>query len=301
MHPLPGLLFTALRNATRFTALFLLIAVTVPQTALGEPAIWKASRGEATIYIFGTIHLMNENVDWFSGDVKARFEAADTLILEVKGAGNPGPNVQALVVQLGFYRPPLNLAEELGPELYQRVSETATGVGLPEPAVRSMKPWMAMLAITVTSATKLGFLPQYGVDLTLEDAAEAAGKTVAGLETTEFQLRLFADLPADLQVAMLEATVDQLPELKDIFESMRDAWLAGEVEELGDIMNEGFAGMEEAEQIMLRDRNVRWVAQIDQLLNGEGTWFMAVGTGHLAGQYSFIDMLEEAGINITRE
>ena len=49
------------------------------------------------------------------------------------------------------------------------------------------------------------------------------------------------------------------------------------------------------------NRNIAWTKQIEHLLAGKGTAFIAVGTGHLVGSDSVIAMLERDGYKVTRE
>ena len=51
---------------------------------------------------------------------------------------------------------------------------------------------------------------------------------------------------------------------------------------------------------LLIDRNSNWVGWIEQRLDEPGTVFIAVGAGHLAGDGSVQDQLEDRGYTVTR-
>ena len=56
-------------------------AVAAPEPA--HPALWKLQKGASTIYLFGTIHALPHDLDWFSGPVEQAFGASDTLVTEI--------------------------------------------------------------------------------------------------------------------------------------------------------------------------------------------------------------------------
>ena len=53
-------------------------------------------------------------------------------------------------------------------------------------------------------------------------------------------------------------------------------------------------------QAILVDRNTDWANQIETLLQGSGTAFIAVGAAHLAGDDSVQALLAQRGVDVTR-
>jgi uncharacterized protein YbaP (TraB family) len=51
---------------------------------------------------------------------------------------------------------------------------------------------------------------------------------------------------------------------------------------------------------MIVARNADWTPQIETILAGKGTVFIAVGAGHLAGPDSVIAMLQKHGVTVER-
>jgi uncharacterized protein YbaP (TraB family) len=58
---------------------------------------------------------------------------------------------------------------------------------------------------------------------------------------------------------------------------------------------------EEIYQALLVRRNANWADQIQTLLAGSGTTFIAVGSAHLAGDDSVQEILEDRGVTVTRQ
>ena len=70
------------------------------QTSTTGPAFYKVSDDDTTIYIFGTVHLLPEGLNWFEGPLRAAFDASDELVLEMLA---PDPQVmQSVALQLAI-------------------------------------------------------------------------------------------------------------------------------------------------------------------------------------------------------
>ena len=44
------------------------------------PALWKLADEDTTIYLFGTVHALPSDVNWYDGRISAAFEASDELV-----------------------------------------------------------------------------------------------------------------------------------------------------------------------------------------------------------------------------
>src|ERR1700743_64275 len=64
--------------------LLLLLAAT--GSARAEPAIWVARSATATVYLFGTVHLLKSHLDWRSPRIDHALAQSQDLWLEVQNA-----------------------------------------------------------------------------------------------------------------------------------------------------------------------------------------------------------------------
>ena len=55
----------------------------------------------------------------------------------------------------------------------------------------------------------------------------------------------------------------------------------------------------EVHDIIIVQRNHRWVDQIEDMLDGSGTVFIAVGSGHLPGDEGVISLLRQRDITVS--
>lgn len=273
-----------------------LLSISLSVQAQDGPAIWKVERGEATAYIMGTIHLMTPETDWYSERVASRFESAGTLVLEVDMLGPEIVQAQQLAVENSRLPAGQTLADFYSDEEYARLVSVATGVGIPSEALTKLRPWLVSLQLSLVSAQAAGFLQQYGVDLTLLTRATQADKPVIGLESAIYQMGLIIDMDDTLLARMILDELDQIADLEGMFIEMRDLWLTGDTETLGALINESFTDEDMAEKLLYQ-RNRNWVGRLEEILATPGVYFIAVGTGHLAGKNNYIQLLEDAGFS----
>jgi hypothetical protein len=298
-----------MRKARRYAAFLALIAASLlllmpAPLAAGEtgPAIWKASKGGATVYLFGTIHILEPGQNWFTAKIRSRFERSHTLALEMADIRGSSSEAVRLVRQLGAYPPRDSLANHIGERSYMRLQSTMSRLGAPPVALYRMRPWVALMVFSTHALAADGRLLEYGADRNLHRLALTEKKRVIGLESMEAHLRVFADLPEDLQIRMLEDSLQGLSSSNPLYRPLVEAWLAGDVEELGRLMT---AEMGEASplfhQRLLLDRNRNWIKPIERMLAGKGSYFVAAGAGHFAGEGNVVDLLRARGVTVVRE
>lgn len=131
-------------------------------------------------------------------------------------------------------------------------------------------------------------------DEVLAAEAEAAGKRVVGLETTEDQLELIrADvegMPAKVHRRRLRALISMIVG--------RDAANCGEVVEYRAMRLDYAWSRPCTNALVLTDRNARWLAQIEPML-ASGPTLVAVGQGHLKFECGLVEQLRAAGYVVT--
>ena len=268
--------------------------------AQAEPALWKVQGLHAVVYLFGTVHVLKPGVTWRSAKVDAAFKASSTLWEEVRDADDPEV-IQPLVIKYGFdiAHP---LSSKLDSSAQARLGAAETSLGLKAAQLEPMRPWMAGLTLSALPLLKAGYDPKSGVDVALKSAAAEQGKPLEAFETTEQQVRFFADLPAPLEVEYLLSTVDDVAKGTGELDDMVDAWAAGDTRRLEAILNDDLKDKyQDLYRILLTDRNKAFAAHIETLLKGEGVTFVAIGAGHLVGQESVQADLAKDGFKAERQ
>lgn len=281
----------------RLLRLFLALLLATPAAA--EPGLWRVRDADTEITLFGSIHALPAATQWLTPRITGALDAADMLVLEAIIPDDPaaiGPLVKSLGVRAGL--PPL--ATRVAPSKRAALASSIALSGIPERQLDKMETWLAAITLGDGALAQLGLSPAAGVEPTLTARAKAANKPVIGLETPEFQLRLFDGLSETDQRALLDATVDDLSTARDDTNALIAYWQAGETEALGNDLDKQLRATPALSKILLADRNARWADWIATALQRPGKVFIAVGAGHLAGPDSLIVMLRRKGLTVER-
>lgn len=242
-----------------------------------QPAMWVLSDADTTIYLFGTFHALDDRTDWFARNVRAAFDSADELVLETLVPNNP-----------------IELLASL-----QRHSLAAPMV-VGAPVVPTGQGSLAAAAGQAMAAGRsAGLTVERGADAVLRQIADAQGKPVDGLETFDFQLAMFANLPAAAP-AQRPAAAATFADTKQTLLDMRSAWKRGDASSLMDALGSLEAQSPATYQRLFVDRNNHWARWIAERMERPGTIFIAVGTGHLIGRDSVQRKLAAHGFTATR-
>lgn len=264
---------------------------------VAQPALWKVSDDDTTIYLFGTIHLLPKGIEWYDGRVANAFEQSQELVTEIPEV--PQQKTMAVTMQLGALPAGQTLRGQMTPAERAKFEAALQSLSVPPTAFDQLKPWLASVAIMSIPLMRSGYSLDNGVEAQLDQRNKALGRPRLGLETLEYQLGIFDGLPNEAQKAYLFETVDALPVLTKEIAKMVEAWSKGDAQALAELLNDE---MDDPVlyKALLSDRNRNWSQWIDDRLDRPGTVFIAVGAGHLGGRDSVQEFLGKAGIKVER-
>lgn len=282
-----------------------MLAATVLATAhsgraAAEPALWRVQGPHATVYLFGTIHVLKPNLGWESPKIAAALKASGALWLEVNNAEDSAV-MQPLVMKYGL-DPAHPLSTKLDAASKAKFASLLTPLGVTPAQFEPLRPWMAGAAITVLPLAKAGYDPKSGAEHVVTEEMKNANKPVLGFETAEEQVRYLADTPPDLELAFFKSSLDEAEKAVPMVDDMVSSWMAGDESKLEDILNTDIKdGYPDLYQRLIVDRNRRFADQIAKLAEGEGTVFVAIGAAHLVGADSVQVDLKAKGIAAVRQ
>ncbi|HEX6219294.1 MAG TPA: TraB/GumN family protein [Sphingomicrobium sp.] len=237
-----------------------------------QPALWVVADGDTKIYLFGTFHALDGRSDWFNDEVETAFLTSDQLILETIVPAPPAPVASARPIG------------SVGP--VARVAGSAS--------------FLSSTKMVMSAGRSNGMSTAHGADTILREAAEAAGKPVDGLESFEFQLGMFSQLPPAPKPASAADQAATMKALATVLTSLQAAWNRGDAEGFTPMLEQMRARSPAMYRMMFVDRNARWADWIAKRLEQPGTVFVAVGAGHLAGRDSVQAKLSSLGLGTAR-
>ena len=279
-----------------------------PRTALADAmpfsngVLWRVERADGVAsYVFGTLHSTDERINTLPEAVSHAFAESRTLAIECI-LDSPA------IFKIG--RAMLLPASErldslLNSAQVERLKATAAHYQFPFAMVTRFKPWGAMILFSLPPDEHMRTAGgKKALDENLRSQAEAAGKTVLGLETVDEQIETLDGMRPDDQLQMLDSTLEQAGDIERMFASLRDAYLARDLVAVYALLNaakvdDDTGVVERFEQRLIIDRNRRMVERMGKLLQ-QGHVFVAVGALHLPGERGILQLLSNEGYQVTR-
>ena len=265
------------------------------------PAIWVATDFDSTLYLFGTVHLLPDDLVWQREDMRQAFADSGTIFFEV----DTGPESQVegtvLTTSLGLRSDGLRLSDRLDNYQLNLMEAAANNGDLTIAALDGMQPWLAAEYLTFAAAQNAGLSAALSADEALKSRAAREGKNVIYLESLETQIRASAELPEYIQIRILTETLERFNALGLDATNIAEQWAVGGTDYLTDQLIRPMKSREpEVFNNLLRDRNRAWANKIARFMEDSGTGFVAVGTAHLLGEQSLLSELREQGYTVQR-
>jgi len=263
-------------------------------------SLWELHGKHNTVYLLGSIHVLRPNDYPLAPVVLDAYTHAGSLLMEVNLEEIDSDQVQAEMLASATLSDGKTLPDVLGKQRYERAAALAHEIGVDLSKFDQFAPWFAAEAISELQLTQLGFQPENGVEMYFMDRARSDGKSVDGLETVHDQISVFQNMSLDAQAEYLLSSLEQAHDLPKEVDSMVRAWQRGDTRWFESELQSDLGHDSDLYQSVLLARNRKWVPKIEALLNSDKNYLVIVGTGHLAGQGSVVDLLKKDGIVATQ-
>jgi uncharacterized protein YbaP (TraB family) len=258
--------------------------------------LWKVSSKTNTVYLLGSMHVVKPDFFPLPKEIEDSFAASKTLVVELDTEAVNQAQMLKLVFQHGKYPAGETLSKNLSKKTKDALDEYCAKKGMKLEALESLRPWLVNLLLSVGELKAIG-MSEDGIDKHFLKKAKADKKPIVELETADAQIKLFADLSADLQEKLLAKTLAEMGDLKGEMEKIDAAWKAGDFKAMDEIMLKSTLKRHpETKALMVKmfdDRNAKMVERIEVMLQGKEPGFVVVGAGHLVGDKGIVKLLED--------
>jgi uncharacterized protein YbaP (TraB family) len=265
----------------------------------GQAILWSLKGKANTVYLLGSVHFLRPT-DELPQKVKDAYADAERLLMEIDMDDLDPVEVQNATLQLGMLPEGETLESQIGAESYAKVAEYARSLGFEPILLNRFRPWLAAITLAQLQIMKLGFDPNAGIEQRFVALAAKDKKEILGLETLREQLSMLASLPAPRQREFLLYTVEDTQRASREIDELISAWRAGDTQGLAKVLAEGFEEYPDLYRPLTVDRNRKWIAPIEALLDDEDDYLVIVGALHLVGKDSVIELLEKRGHRVVR-
>ncbi|AZN31440.1 TraB/GumN family protein [Pseudoalteromonas sp. Xi13] len=289
----------ALSRISQFFILALFIATSFNSVA--APALFKVEKNGTSSYLFGTVHVGDASMKGLPEKVTTAIDQSEQVVVEVDISKLTPLQMQQRSMPFMMLKDGKTLQTELSKQNYNKLKDYFAKKSIDIAMFNGLKPWAVMVTMMQIEFQNAGFSDQTGIDKQVLAYAKKQNITIGELETLEQQLQMF-DGMALLSNEMIEETFEQLADINTYFIKLVNAWKNGDMNTLTEYYNMSFDESnygEISEQVMLVNRNNKWVEQLVPRLTNEKL-FIAVGALHLPEQHGLIKQLTDAGFTITR-
>jgi uncharacterized protein YbaP (TraB family) len=286
----------------RISHFFIMVLFTVLSfNNVAAPALYKVEKNGTSSYLFGTVHVGDASMKGLPANVTKAIDESEHVIVEVDISKLTPFQMQQRSMPLMMLKNGKTLQTELSKQNYNKLKNYFAKKSIDIAMFSNFKPWAVMVTMMQIEFQNAGFSDQTGIDKQVLAYAKEHNIKIGELETLEQQLQMF-DGMALLSNEMIEETFEQLSDINTYFIKLVNAWKNGDMDTLTEYYNMSFDDSnygEISEQVMLINRNNKWVEQLVPRLNNEKL-FIAVGALHLPEQHGLIKQLKDKGFSVTR-
>lgn len=255
--------------------------------------LWKISGKnlQKPSYLYGTLHAICRDDMVLSEALLEALDNSRRLALEIDVTDK---SLMAKMQNGMLMKGNTKLSQLLPEPDYQilaRYFQDSLGVNLS--TVQQMKP---IFLNTLIYNKLLACTPQ-SYETQLSRMAGIQNMEISGLESIEEQLKVFEKIEYREQAEMLLQTIVEYPELENAYWNMIVSYKNQDLNSLYHVISDIQLGMKKYEDVMLNQRNQRWIPRMEQMAADSPTFF-AVGAAHLPGDKGLISLLKRRGYTV---
>ncbi|PRO72506.1 TraB/GumN family protein [Alteromonas alba] len=263
-------------------------------------SVWQVSKAGNTVYIGGTLHILSPEDFPLPNAYGIAYNQADKLVFETDIAGLNSPRFQQDSRARLTYGDGTQLKDVLSNETYQALKAHLTARQMDITSMANYTPALISITLSFAELRLLGLTSQ-GVDEFYYFKAMTDGKALDWFESPQQQLEFIAALGGADEDQMIRYALDDVKQLPQALGELKKYWQSGDMEALyqsqGKSFNDDFP---EIYQQLLVQRNENWLPAIEEMLTSAQTEFVLVGTMHLSGPDSVLDMLIKRGYSVQK-
>lgn len=262
-------------------------------------------------YLFGTIHVGDQRIDTALNKLTPILDGCSALAVEFDVvAYEKDLAAQLQAVQLYMLSDGTKASDHMPAETYQKASALLDEAGLMPNLMQYYN--LAMWSQLVEQAallTKTDYDLEIGMDRSLIQHCYEKKIEVRDVESADFQMELLAGFSDELNLLLIESTLDNLDSYGESIDELYSVWLQGDYDQIVEVLTEESedtdelteeqaALLEDYYDKMLTQRNLGMRDKALEWLEAGDKVFFAVGAAHLVDEGGLVELLREAGFTV---
>jgi len=257
--------------------------------------LWEVSGNglKEPSYLFGTMHILCLEDARLSENLKKIIKESKKIYFEIDMDDR-----EQMMGALKYVRmnDGVKLSDLLTKEEYDRVDAyfKKKNLQIPLSMINRFKP---LFVSSLLEEKMMECTTQKGMEEQIMKESKQYDKVIMGLETVQFQAGLFDSIPYAKQAKDLIQYIDSADNYKSNMKVMVDVYKKQDLDRMDSLTRKSDPGMDQYMDLLLYDRNRKWVQQMPSLMM-EGHLLFAVGAGHLPGEKGVIALLKSKGYTV---
>ena len=262
-------------------------------------------------YLFGTIHIGDKRIETALTKLAPILDGCEALAVEFDVVAYEKDLAAQMSSMTRFMLTDgTKISDHMPAETYEKASALLGEAGLMPGLMKSYN--LAMWSQLVEQAaliTKTDYDLEISMDRALIQHCYEKEIEVRDVESAEFQYDLLAGFSDEVNLLMIESTLDSLDSYSENIDELFGAWLSGdydrivavlseESDEDDELTEEQTALLEDYYDKMLTQRNLGMRDKAVQWLEAGDKVFFAVGAAHLVDEGGLVELLREAGYTV---
>ncbi|WP_054707911.1 TraB/GumN family protein [Bacillus sp. JCM 19041] len=264
--------------------------------------LWKVEHGDTEMYLQGTVHLGNDDFYPLDPAIEEAFESADVVLPEFNLLDFEISEEE--ILDMATFDDDTTLDEVLSEEAYEELASILESNGINIQMINTFEPWYVETLLLELATAESNVDSQQAVDLYFLERAVEDGKEIIDLESAEQQFDMLSNFSLETQVQTLENAVKHFEDSPAELEALAQGWLDGDMDAIQEMTTDlEEAGVNEEYWVEMNDnRNIEMANKLDEILQEDSgqTYFVFVGTAHVAIDPSIPTELEEKGYEVTQ-
>lgn len=276
-----------------FSLLLFAKPINAQQETKTSSLLWEITGNDLTSpsYLYGTIHIISKEDFFIRKEVDSVFKLCNQVAFEIK--------LDDMAALMGIEKK-MELPEGqtisgmMNPTDYQKLKTyfiDSFDINLEE--YDTKKP-LALQQLLITNMID-GETESYELYFLMQ--CMQYKKKIKGLETVDEQLAIFDSIPYTEQLQWMVDGFNDTTNLDNLWNAIIEAYKSENLETISNLLSESSPELMEYDDIMLINRNKKWIPEIENIMKSEAT-FIAVGAGHLPFDTGVIQLLKDKGYTL---
>lgn len=263
---------------------------------------WKVTKDGEEMYLIGTIHVTDPRYDYLNETIENILKDSNGLAVEVDITSDEVLNKAQKFITLPAGE---SIEDYLNDEEVLKLKSICNEINLKYENLKSLTPSSILTNLELVASILTGSNGE-AVDSQLLNNIKADKKEVIELENVEDQYAILNELytidmlkdflATQEENKFIESTKDAQNSVKELAE----AYISGDDIYLENQVRETLNSDSNYYDIMLKNRNIEMVNNIDTVFEKEGTHIIAVGALHYYGDHGIVPLLEDKGYTVER-